>query len=91
MAESSGYIYALSPFGSSPMVTKINEVTEASPWYMCNTNAAFYFSNLSAITIGNGDVWVASANGANYPDAQAANGTLTELAATDGSLIQTVR
>jgi hypothetical protein len=91
VAESGGYIYVLSPFGSSPMVTKIDEVTGTSPWYMCNTNAAFYFSNLSAITIGNGEVWVASANGANYPDAQAANGSLTELAASDGTLVQTVR
>jgi hypothetical protein len=90
MAESGGYIYVLSPYGWSPMVTKIEEVTGSPSWYMCNSNGPYYFSNLSAITIGNGDVWVASSNGANYPDPRAANGSLTEFLASDGSLVQTV-
>jgi outer membrane protein assembly factor BamB len=90
IAASNGSIYVLSPFGSSPMVTKIDDGTGAAPWYMCNTNGPYYFSNLSALAIANGEVWVASADGANYPDSRAATGSLTELNATDGGLVQTV-
>ena len=90
VTEASGYIYVLSPFGSSPMVTKINENDGTAPWYMCNTNGPYYFSNLSALTVYAGEVWVVSRNGANYPDSRAATGSLTELSAGDGSLAQTV-
>jgi hypothetical protein len=90
IAETAGFIYVLSPYGSSPMVSKIDEVSGAGPWYMCNTNGPYYFSNLSAIAIANGEVWVASANGANNPKPAAANGSLTELNASDGGRVQTV-
>jgi hypothetical protein len=90
IAESNGYIYVLSPYGSSPMVTKIDEATGSAPWYMCNTNGPYYFSNLSAITIANGEVWAVSEDGQNYPDPAAARGSLTEFSANDGSLVQTV-
>jgi hypothetical protein len=90
IAASNGYIYVLSPFGSSPMVTKIDDATGTTPWYMCNTNGPYYFSDLSAVAIANGEVWVASADGANYPDSRAATGSLTELYATYGGVIQTV-
>jgi hypothetical protein len=51
---------------------------------MCNTNGPYYFSNLTAIAIANGEVWVASANGANNPKPAAANGSLTTFRASDG-------
>jgi hypothetical protein len=93
VTETAGSVYVVTPFGSSPMVTKIDEVTAYTPWFMCNTNGPYYFSNLTAITAVGSELWVASANGANYggPNAAlAATGSLTELNAGDGGLVQTV-
>jgi streptogramin lyase len=88
---STGYsIYTMTPYGSSPMVTKMSASTGHPYWYMCNTNGPYYFSELSAFAISNGDLWVASRSGANSKTAGAATGSLTELSLGSGQLIKTL-
>ncbi len=82
-------VYIASPFGSSPMVTKVAATSGVPSWYMCNTNGPYYFSLLSAFAISGDDLWVASRSGANSATPGAATGSLTEMNIGDGSLIGT--
>ena len=63
--QSGGNVFIASPFGTSPMVTKLSATTGAPSWYMCNTNGPYYFSLLSAFAISGDHLWVASQSGAN--------------------------
>jgi hypothetical protein len=87
---SGGNIFIASPWGSSPMVTKLSATTGAGDWYMCNTNGPYYFSDLSAFAVNGPDLWVASSTGANNPLPSAATGSLTELMTTTGALVRTL-
>lgn len=86
---SGGNVFVASPFGDSPMVTKLSATTGQPSWYMCNTNGPYYFSLLSAFAISGNDLWVASRSGANSLTPGAQTGALTELSTGDGSLIAT--
>ncbi len=85
-----GYVFVASPFGSSPMVTKMSATNSQPSWFMCNTNGPYYFSLLSAFAVSGTDLWVASRSGANSATPGARTGSLTELSTGDGSLIATV-
>jgi hypothetical protein len=83
-------VFVASPYGSSPMVTKIQASNGSALWYMCNTNGPYYFSLLSAFAVSGQDLWVASRSGANNPNSDAKTGSLTELLTTTGGLITTL-
>jgi hypothetical protein len=87
-----GNVFVASPFGDSPMVTKLSATSGQPSWYMCNTNGPYYFSLLSAFAVSSdgSDLWVASRSGANSKTPGAATGSLTELSTGDGSLITTL-
>jgi hypothetical protein len=85
-----GFVYVATPFGSSPMVTKVSATNGQPSWYMCNTNGPYYFSLLSAFAVSGSDLWVASRSGANSATPGAQTGSLTELSTGDGSLITTL-
>jgi outer membrane protein assembly factor BamB len=85
-----GNVYVMTPFGTSPMVTKVSATTGAPAWYMCNTNGPYYFSLLSAFALSGDDLWVASRSGANSQTPAAATGSLTEMTITTGALIMTL-
>ena len=87
---SRGNIFIASPWGNSPMVTKLAATSGAPSWYMCNTNGPYYFSQLSAFAVRGDRLWVASRSGANSKTPGARTGSLTELATTDGALIVTL-
>jgi len=87
---SGGNVYVATPFGSSPMVTKVSATSGQPSWYMCNTNGPYYFSLLSAFAVSESDLWVASRSGANSATPGAQTGSLTELSTGDGSLITTL-
>ena len=88
---STGYsIYTMTPYGTSPMVTKMSASTGHPYWFMCNTNGPYYFSELSAFAMSNGNLWVASRSGANSKTPGAATGSLTELSLSSGGLIRTL-
>ncbi len=87
---SAGNVFVASPFGTSPMVTKLSATTGVPSWYMCNTNGPYYFSLLSAFAVSGTDLWVASRSGANNLTPGSATGSLTELSTGDGSLIMTL-
>ncbi len=75
-----GFVYVVSPPGTSPMVTQLQATTGDANWMMCNTNYAFNFLGPASLAILQGNLWVANA----------ANNTLTEMDATTGVLIQDV-
>jgi hypothetical protein len=83
-------VYVATPFGSSPMVTKVSATSGQPSWYMCNTNGPYYFSLLSAFAVSGSDLWVASRSDANRATLGAQTGSLTELSTGDGSLIATL-
>jgi hypothetical protein len=83
-------VFIASPFGTSPMVTRLSATTGVPKWYMCNTNGPYYFSELSAFALAGNHLWVASRSGANNPFPDAATGSLTELYTTSGGLITTL-
>jgi hypothetical protein len=84
------YVFVATPFGTSPMVTKVTATSGAANWYMCNTNGPYYFSLLSAFAVSGTDLWVASRSGANSQTPGAATGSLTELSTGSGALIATL-
>jgi hypothetical protein len=87
----SGYVYIASPFGSSPMVTKVNATSGQPSWYMCNTNGPYYFSQLSAFALSGSDLWVASRTDANnLTPGITGVGSLTELSTDSGALLMTL-
>ena len=83
-------IFVASPFGSSPMVTKLSALSGRPSWFMCNTNGPYYFSLLSAFAIDGNRLWVASRSGANSKTPGAQTGSLTELSTGSGALIMTL-
>jgi hypothetical protein len=83
-------VFVATPFGSSPMVTKLSATSGKPSWYMCNTNGPYYFSLLSAFAVDGSHLWVASRSGANSATPGARTGSLTELSTGDGSLIATL-
>jgi hypothetical protein len=89
MLTTSSNVFVVTPFGSSPMVTKISP-SNTPDWYMCNTNGPYYFSVLSALAVSGSDLWVASSSGANNPNSNAKYGSLTELSTGGGGLIRTL-
>jgi hypothetical protein len=84
-----GNVYIMTPYSTSPMVTKVGAVNGTPYWYMCNTNGPYYFSDLSAFAVSGNDLWVASRTGDNSATPGAKTGALTELLITDGSLVAT--
>ena len=88
--ESDGNVFIASPYGTSPMVTKLSATTGAPSWYMCNTNGPYYFSLLSAFAVSGDHLWVASRSGANSQTPGARTGSLTELDTGSGALIATL-
>jgi hypothetical protein len=88
--EAAGSVYIATPYGSSPMVTRMTASNGAFHWYMCNTNDHYYFSSLSAFAVSGNNLWVASRTGANYPSVAAGTGSLTEMSAITGLLIRTI-
>jgi DNA-binding beta-propeller fold protein YncE len=88
--ESAGNVFIASPFGTSPMVTKVSATSGAPSWYMCNTNGPYYFSLLSAFAVSGDTLWVASRSGANSKTPGAKTGSLTELNTGTGALITTL-
>jgi DNA-binding beta-propeller fold protein YncE len=85
-----GNVYVASPYGTSPMVTKVSATSGTPYWFMCNTNGPYYFSQLSAFAVSGDDLWVASRSGANSETPGASTGSLTEMSVDDGSLITTL-
>ena len=88
--QSGGDVFIASPFGTSPMVTKLSATTGTPSWYMCNTNGPYYFSLLSAFAVSGDHLWVASQSGANSKTPGAKTGSLTELNTGSGALITTL-
>jgi hypothetical protein len=84
-----GNVYIATPYGTSPMVTKVEATTGTPDWYMCNTNGPYYFSELSAFAVQGNNLWVASRTGANSQTPAAATGSLTEMSIGSGDLIAT--
>jgi hypothetical protein len=84
-----GNVYIMTPYSTSPMVTKVGATNGTPYWYMCNTNGPYYFSDLSAFAVSGNDLWVASRTGDNSQTPAAKTGALTEMTITDGSLIAT--
>ena len=72
-----GFVYVVSPPGSSPMVTQVQASTGVANWMMCNTNYAFQFANPSALAIEGTSLWVASAG----------NNALVQMNAMTGALV----
>ena len=85
-----GNVYVATPFGSSPMVTKVSATRGTPYWYMCNTNGPYYFTRLSAFAVSGNDLWVASRSGDNSATPGAKTGSLTEMLITSGALIRTL-
>jgi hypothetical protein len=88
--DTGGSAFIASPYGSSPMVTKLSDTAGTADWFMCNTNGPYYFSNLSAFTVTGDELWVASGSGANNPVPGSATGSLTVLSTTTGALVTTL-
>jgi outer membrane protein assembly factor BamB len=88
--QSGGNVFIASPFGVSPMVTKLSATSGTPSWFMCNTNGPYYFSLLSAFAVSGDDLWVASQSGANSQTPGAKTGSLTELNTGSGALITTL-
>jgi hypothetical protein len=82
-------VYIATPYGSSPMVTRVDATTGTPYWYMCNTNGPYYFSQLSAFAVSGDNLWVASRSGANSLTPGAATGSLTEMNLVSGALVAT--
>jgi hypothetical protein len=85
----SGGVYIATPYGTSPMVTKVEATTGTPDWFMCNTNGPYYFSELSAFAVQGNNLWVASRTGANSQTPGAATGSLTEMNLNSGDLVAT--
>lgn len=89
-----GYVFTVSPPGTSPMVSQITPTLKSDPnadndvnWMMCNTNAAYYFDNPQALAVVGNDLWVVNEGGT--PGVVGGN-SLTEMSASSGALIQVV-
>ena len=75
-----GYIFTVSPPGSSPMVSQIIPSTATVTWMMCNTNGPYDFNNPEAAAVAGSNLWIVNEGG----------NSLTEMDADSGALIRTV-
>jgi hypothetical protein len=80
IASGDGYVFAVSPWGSSPMVTQITPSPASVNWMMCNTNGPYLFNNPQSLVVSGSTLWIVS-EGSN---------SLTEMNAVSGDLIQTI-
>ena len=80
IAFGDGYIFTLSPPGSSPMVTQIVPSPATVTWMMCNTNGPYLFNNPQALVVAGSHLWVVNEGGSS----------LTEMDADSGALIRTL-
>jgi DNA-binding beta-propeller fold protein YncE len=75
-----GYVFTLSPPGSSPMVTQVTPDNGSVPWMMCNTNGPYLFDNPQAAIVSGSNLWVVSKG----------SSSLTEMNTDSGALIRTI-
>jgi len=75
-----GYVFTLSPPGSSPMVSQIVPSPASVTWMMCNTNGPYLFDNPESLALSGSNLWVANESG----------NSLTEMDSDTGALIRTV-
>jgi YVTN family beta-propeller protein len=75
-----GYVFAVSPPGSSPMVSQISTTPAVVNWMMCNTNGPYLFNNPEAVVVVGSNLWVVNEGG----------NSLTEMDTVTGNLIRTV-
>jgi len=75
-----GYVFAVSPPGSSPMVSQIVPSPASVTWMMCNTNGPYMFNDPQSLVVAGSNLWVANEGG----------NSLTEMDADTGALIRTV-
>ncbi|HXQ44782.1 MAG TPA: hypothetical protein VN816_09095 [Acidimicrobiales bacterium] len=80
IAYGNGYVFAVSPPGSSPMVTQITPSPATVNWMMCNTNGPYLFNNPEALVVAGSNLWVVNEGG----------NSLTEMDTVTGNLIRTV-
>jgi len=75
-----GYVFTVSPPGTSPMVSQIVPSPASVTWMMCNTNGPYLFNDPESLIVSGSDLWVANEGG----------NSLTEMDADSGALIRTV-
>jgi hypothetical protein len=75
-----GYVFAVSPWGSSPMVSQITASPATVNWMMCNTNGPYLFNNPQALVVAGANLWVVNQGG----------NSLTEMDTVTGDLIRTI-
>ncbi|HEY7947941.1 MAG TPA: hypothetical protein VID75_09700 [Acidimicrobiales bacterium] len=80
IASGAGYVFTVSPWGSSPMVSQITPSAASVNWMMCNTNGPYLFNNPQALAVAGNDLWVVNEGG----------DSLTEMDTATGALIRTV-
>ena len=80
IAAGSGYVFAVSPWGSSPMVTQITPAPAQVNWMMCNTNGPYLFNNPQSLVVAGGNLWVINEG----------SSSLTEMDTASGDLIRTI-
>ena len=75
-----GYVFTVSPPGSSPMVSQVVPSSATVTWMMCNTNGPYLFDNPEAVVVAGSNLWVVNEGG----------NSLTEMDTDSGALIRTV-
>ncbi len=75
-----GYIFTVSPPGSSPMVSQVVPSSGDVTWMMCNTNGPYLFDNPEAAVVSGENLWIVNEGG----------NSLTEMDTDSGALIRTV-
>jgi hypothetical protein len=75
-----GYVFAVSPPGSSPMVSQITPSPASVNWMMCNTNGPYLFDDPQALVVAGANLWVVNEGG----------NSLTEMDTVSGDLIRTI-
>jgi hypothetical protein len=75
-----GYVFTVSPWGSSPMVSQITVSPASVNWMMCNTNGPYLFNNPQALVVAGSNLWVVNEGG----------NSLTEMDTVSGDLIRTI-
>ncbi len=80
IAYGNGYVFAVSPPGSAPMVTQITPTPATVNWTMCNTNGPYLFNNPQSLVVAGTNLWVVNEGG----------NSLTEMDTVTGNLIRTI-